>query len=86
MSGVFRKPNMSVDVASLAPLIESRDRFPDHVIATVPCKWFISIGHPPHHDPLPDNLSHAIVPDKLTKLHARETVGKIKSLEPALTP
>jgi hypothetical protein len=81
-SGNFRTEDMSVDVASLASLDETRRRHPRRPIAITKCEWFIDLGHPPRHHPLPDNIAHAIVPGQLTKTEARKIANLIQVVHP----
>ena len=79
-SAAFKTAQMSLDVASLATLESTRQRFPRKHIAIISCAEFRALGYPPVHDPLPDNPSHAIVREKLSASAARKIAAAIKSL------
>lgn len=66
-----KHPDLSVDVASLAPLADTQGRFPTSFIVVVRCQVFIDVGHEPFHTPTAANPSHATVPGPITKLHRR---------------
>lgn len=86
MSAPFRTKDMSVDVASLASLLETRTRFANKWIAITSCKWFIDEGHAPEHQPIPDNIAHAIVPGRLSKTKGRRIANLVKEMYEPLTP
>ena len=79
-SAPFSSENLSVDVASLAPLIESRRRFPDKWLAIFPCRAAVEVGAPPMHDPLPENDSHAIIPGRLSRGQSRKLKAAVTSM------
>ena len=79
-SAAFASVNISIDVAGLAPLIESRQRFPEKWLAILPCSAAIEAGVPPQHDPLPENVSHAIIPGKPTRGQSRKLKAAITSI------
>ena len=82
-SAPFRTQDMSVDVASLAPLEETRWRFPASYIAVVLCRSFVEEGYNPLHRPQEENISHAVVPGRLTKGTARKIArNAVKDLHP----
>ena len=79
-SAAFSTIDMSVDVASLASLDETRRRFPKKRVAIFPCQAVITLGVNPIHDPLPDNSSHAIVPGRLSRGNARKLQSAVKAV------
>jgi hypothetical protein len=76
-SGAFYTKNMSLDVASLTTVDESRGRKPAWFHTTVPCSSFRALQYQPVHDPIVDhpdlgtNVSHAIVPGRMSKSASR---------------
>lgn len=81
-SASFTYRDHSVDVASLAPLIESRERFRTSYIAIVACQWYLDVGARPIHEPLPWNNSHAVIPGRLSKTKARKVAARVRELYP----
>ena len=77
-----REPDISVDVASLALLEETRARFPRSYVAIVGCRHFIHVGHTPLHRPKPDNISHAVVPGHLSRTNARRIALAVSDVHP----
>lgn len=77
-SAAFSSPDLSVDVAGLAPLMETRERFPAKWIALFPCRVPTELGAQPVHEPTPDNKSHAVIPGRLSR-------GKIRQIKSAIT-
>ena len=75
---------MSVDVAGLAPLMETRRRFATKRIAIFPCVILYEVGVEPRHAPIPDNESHAIVPGTLSQSKARKVKASVTSVIGAL--
>jgi len=75
---------MSVDVAGLAALMDTRRRFPTKRIAIFPCAVLYAAGVEPRHDPTPDNVSHAIVPGTLSQGNARKVKESVISVIGAL--
>ena len=88
MSAAFYTKDMSVDVASLAFVETTRERFPKSYTAIVRCKVFIEVGHPhpPEHEPTDDNPAHAKVPGRLSKGRARGIARAVRYLYPPLPP
>ncbi len=76
-SAPFYTRDMSVDVASLAPLAATRARWPTRWIAITKCRLYVERGYQPEHAPLKDNMAHAIVPGRLSKGKAREIANKV---------
>lgn len=76
-SAPFHTRDMSVDVASLAPLAATRARWPTRWIAITKCRWYVERGYQPEHAPLEDNMAHAIVPGRISKGKAREIANKV---------
>ena len=85
-SAPFRTKNMSVDVASLASLLETRMRFANRWTAITSCKWFIDEGHAPEHAPIPGYIAHAIVPRKLNQKKGRRIANLVTEMYEPLTP
>jgi len=79
-SAPFRTENMSVDVASLCSLAETMARKKDHHVAIVRCQVFHDLALTPTHDPILDNIAHAIVPGKLSQSLARKVRNGISKL------
>lgn len=75
---------MSVDVAGLCSLMESRKRFPTKRIAIFPCLVLYDAGAEPRHDPTPENIAHAIVPGTLSQSKARKVKAAVTSVIGAL--
>ena len=85
-SAAFSSKNTSLDVAGLAPLMETRMRFPSKWIALFPCRVPTELGVPPIHDPLPDNRSHAIIPGRISGGKVRQIKGSIINIIGPLNP
>lgn len=79
-SAAFRAENMSVDVAGLAPLMDTRRRFPTKRIAIFPCLAVLDLGATPQHNPTAENISHAIIPGRLNQGKARKLKAAVTSV------
>lgn len=79
-SAAFKSKDLSLDVASLASLESMRQRFRRHSIAILPCSAFRVLGYYPLHDPLVDNIAHAVVPGKIAQSAARKLAVARNSL------
>ena len=74
----FSFPNISMDAASLATLLESRSRFPKSYWAVIECHEFNKRGHYPEYNPISENVSHVLLRDRMKKSYAREIRNAIK--------
>ncbi len=81
-SAAFSYRDTSVDVASLASLDETRQRFSRSYVAVVPCFVFVEMGHHPEHDPEPDNIAHAIIPRRLSGKKPRRAAAAVVAVYP----
>jgi len=93
-SAAFKQPDMSLDVASLCAVDDSRRRMPSHYWAVLSCRWFVDRGYRPEHRPIvadaarriSENLAHAEVPGKLKGKHPREIAALITDVYPPISP
>ena len=81
----FSSKDLSLDVASLCSIDESRSRIPHKFWAELRCKAFTERGYKPVHDPFENdprygtNLAHAKVPGRINnKTHQRELANEAR--------
>lgn len=79
-SAAFKSINLSLDVASLCSLEETRRRFRLKSVAVLRCRSFRELSYAPLHNPLPDNPAHAIVPGKIRDSAARKLSAAVLTL------
>jgi len=84
-TAAFSYRDMSLDVASLCLLSETKERFPRSFIAVLICRSFIELGYQPEHAPRDDNLAHAIVPGRLSKASTRKISNNVEELHKPLS-
>jgi len=84
-SATFRSKSniISVDLASLTTPVQALAAYPQHALVEIDVGTVRSLGCKVVRDPLPDNLSHALLygsgPDgRMTKSQAREIVSRCK--------
>ncbi len=82
VSGGFRGRDRSYDAASLSTLRETQARWPTSSIAVVPCLRFLNLNLHPRHDPIPENLSHCVVPGNTSRTKARKLCLQLSALHP----